>query len=227
MARTDGMAWGARFPGLRQNGPMPQSRSPQEYVVGLDHTVVLAARRRMLAAVRASAWAGTIGGALILLLAAGLAGFLGGSALLVASFIAVPGVILLVSERRQFARLRELRATWNAHRIPDVAMRMSPQGLTLSIDVAAEHVFLPWAAVAGFQVRPYRGKRMLMLDLAPGVGPRSPGVEGLDHPDVQRVLTQEVLGLRGIRFAEETLTRPISDIDQAAAYLTQGRVRVH
>lgn len=210
---------------------MLRDQTSQEYVVGLDREVVLAARATTLRLLRVSSWTGLVGGALILglgvLMAVLLTGpmAVGPGGLLMAALIAVPGVILLFNERGKLARIRELNAAWSAHPIPPAAMRMSAQGLTVSIDAAADHVFLPWPAVAGLRVRPFRGKRLLMVDLVPGA-PGAPGVRGLDQPDVRRVLDKKVMGVRGIRFAVETLTRPLSEIDQAAAHYTQGRVRV-
>ncbi|MQA97168.1 MAG: hypothetical protein GEV11_21935 [Streptosporangiales bacterium] len=202
----------------------------QEYVVEVDQDVVAAARVRTLRLLRISAWTGVVGGGLILVLAGVMAalatGPLGGTGFMLAALMAVPGVILLASERKKFARIRELQATWERYGLPDVAMRMSAQGLRISVDTAPDHVFLPWLAVAGFHVRTWRGQQLLMLGLAPGVTPASPGVIGLDHPDVQRVLSRKVLGVKGLRFAVPTLRRPLPEIDQAAAYFTQGRVRI-
>jgi hypothetical protein len=106
-------------------------------------------------------------------------------------------------------------------------MRISADGLRCSIDAAPDSLFLPWHAIAGFHRRRWRGRWSLVLDLAPGVTAATPGVVGLDHPDVQRVLQRKVLGIRGLRFAVNSLRQPVGEIDQALAYFSNGRVRIH
>ncbi|WP_157978540.1 MULTISPECIES: hypothetical protein [Nocardia] len=66
-----------------------------------------------------------------------------------------------------------------------------------------------------------------MVDLMSGVGVSTAGVHGLDHPEAQTMLRKRVHGTTGLRTAVRILTQPISAIDQAAAYFTAGRVRVH
>lgn len=208
---------------------MLREQHQQEYVVEVDQDAVLAARNRVLRTLRVSAWIGVLGGGALLLLAGVFAGFFAGrvdGALVWAAFLATPGLVLAISEGRRFARIRGLQATWRRTGVPQVAMRLSAQGLALGIDAAPEHVFLPWPAVAGLRVQRSYGQSLLMIDLAPGVTPASPGVSGLGHPDVQAVLRKKVLGVRGLRVAVRTLRRPLQEIDQAAAYFTQGRVRL-
>ena len=67
--------------------------------------------------------------------------------------------------------------------------------------------------------------RLRKLWKATGIPPVA-GVTGLDHPDVQHVLSSSVLGATGLRFSVCTLRRPLADIDRAPAHLSGGRVRI-
>lgn len=137
------------------------------------------------------------------------------------------GLSLFVGSLADFVAARRLRELWNAMDVPAVAMRMSAQGLLCSTSNPTDQLFLPWPVVTGFQLKRWRRQRFLVLGLAPGVTPSTPGVSGLDHPDVQRVLHRKEFGIKGIRFAVSTLRPPIEEIDQALAHFTQGRVRIH
>ncbi|MFI9507923.1 hypothetical protein [Nocardia sp. NPDC052566] len=73
----------------------------------------------------------------------------------------------------------------------------------------------------------WRGQELLVVDLLPGVDAHTPCVVGLDHPDVQRMMSKRLHGATGLRTATRILDQPPSAIDHAAAYFTGGRVRVH
>ncbi|MBC6466310.1 hypothetical protein [Actinomadura alba] len=198
----------------------------------MDRDVVLAARSRTLRARRISTWPMAVGGALIVAIAVLLGVELvsdgdGAGAFAWAALQGLPGVVLLVGASREFAAVRRLRELWNTTEVPAVAMRMSARGLRCSIDMTPDELFFPWSAVTGFQLRTWRGQRFLVLALAPGVTASTPGVSGLDHPDVERVLHRKVFGIKGIRFAVSTLRRPAEEIDQALTHFSEGRVRIH
>lgn len=194
-----------------------------EFVVEVDQEAVRRARATMLRRQTLSGWfslvgAGVLAGlAVVLSQSAGVAGLLG---LVAAILVGFNGVWALLAARR-------LRAAWAARPVAPVAMRISPGGLRLSIDAAPDSIFLPWPAVQGFHRINRLGEQVLVLDLTPGVTPASPGVTGLDHPDVQRVLARRTQGTRGLRFAARVLRQPPGTIDQALAACTGGRVRVH
>ncbi|GAB4055235.1 hypothetical protein [Catellatospora paridis] len=197
-------------------------RTVDEFTVEVDQDAVLRARTMTLRALTSSAWVGLVGAGLIAGLAAVMLAIAGPLGLI----NAVPAVLLGASGARSLRRVRELRALWAGQGVAPVAMRLSAAGLRLSIDAAPDSIFLPWAAVQGMRLVRRLGQQVLVVELAPGVGPGSPGVTGLEHPDVQRVLNRKVLGVRGLRTAVRVLRQPVSAIDQALAGFTDGRVRV-
>ncbi|MBF9073541.1 hypothetical protein [Streptacidiphilus fuscans] len=197
-----------------------------EYVVEVDTESVARARRATIRALNISAWTGVVGGGIICAIpfAAGITlGWRNSSALLL---FLLPGLILASSSSRQFTAARRLRRTWAADGIPPVAMRISATGLSCTFSTAP--LFLPWPALAGLRVNHQaRGGPVIVLDLADGVTAATPGVVGLDHPDIQRALRSKVLGMRGLWLSVRTLRRPLPEIDAALAHFTNGRVRIH
>ncbi|NJC85737.1 hypothetical protein [Planosporangium mesophilum] len=205
----------------------PGQASMPDYIVEIDQAVVSRARVVTLRALVTSAWTGLAGGVLIVALTLATALAFRSGADFALLLMAIPGVILCADGGRRLATVRRLRKFWETAGVPPVAMRITADGLRLSLDAASDSVFLPWYAVAGFHLARWRGQRFLVLDLGPGVTATTPGVVGLDHPDIQRVLRRKVLGIKGIRFAVRTLRRPVEEIDQVLAYATNGRVRVY
>lgn len=199
-----------------------ENTAVDEFVVEIDQDAVKQARMRMLRATALSAWVSLVGAGIIAGLTAGLLTIAGPVGLLNAA----PALLLGWSGAHSLRRRRNLRATWAGQGVAPVAMRLSGAGLRLSIDAAPDSIFLPWSTVQGFRLVSRRGQQLLVVDLAPGVGPGSPGVTGLEHPDVQRVLNSKVLGIKGLRTAVRVLRQPVSAIDQALAGHTGGRVRV-
>ncbi len=199
-----------------------ENMAVDEFTVEVDQDAVRRARTTTLRALTSSAWVTLVGAGVI----AGLTVVLVSLAGPVGLVNAVPAVLLGASGTRSLRKVRELRALWAAQGVTPVAMRMSPAGLRLSIDAAPDSIFLPWAAVQGMRLVSRLGRQILVVDLAPGVGPGSPGVTGLEHPDVQRVLNHKVMGVKGLRTAVRVLRQPVPAIDQALAGYTGGRVRV-
>ncbi|WUA07900.1 hypothetical protein OG225_38570 [Nocardia sp. NBC_01377] len=128
---------------------------------------------------------------------------------------------------RRLRAFRQLRDTWRAGGIPPWAMRMSGHGLEINSDADSESVFLPWGTVQGFRSHQWRRQHFIVVDIFPGVDAKTPGVIGLEAPDVQRALRKHIFGTKGLRFALRNLDQPVSAVDHAAAYFTAGRVRVH
>ena len=193
-----------------------------EFVVEVDQLAVQRARTTMLRATTVSAWANLVGAGII----AGLSAVLLGLASPVGPLYAAAALLLGMSGARSLRNLRNLRAAWAGLGVAPVAMRMSGAGLRLSTDAAPDSIFLPWSTVQGLRLVGRGGHQVLVVDFAPGVGVGSPGVAGLEHPDVQRVLNRKVLGVKGLRTAVAVLNQPVSAIDQALAHYTGGRVRV-
>ncbi|MFI5719821.1 hypothetical protein [Nocardia sp. NPDC051750] len=122
---------------------------------------------------------------------------------------------------------RRLRDKWAAEGICRNAMRLSANGLRLSLDGAPDSIFLPWDTVQGLRLHRWRGQELLVVDLIPGAGVSTAGVHGLDHSEAQSMLRKRTHGTTGLRTAVRILAQPMSAIDRAAAYFTAGRVRVH
>jgi hypothetical protein len=194
-----------------------------EYVVETDQDAVLRARAVTIRAKTVSAVVYLVGAGLITCAAVGLTAVAGATNWL--GF--VPAVMLCFAGAQNLRAARSLRAVWTEYGVVPVAMRLSPAGLRMSIDAAPDSVFLPWETVRGFHRHRRRGRQLLVLDLMPGVMATTPGVTGLGHPDVQRVLHHKVFGVKGLRVAVEVLRQPVAAIDQKLAAFTGGRVRVH
>ncbi|MFI6171038.1 hypothetical protein ACIBCN_29960 [Nocardia sp. NPDC051052] len=135
--------------------------------------------------------------------------------------------VFLFGAQRTLRNRRRLRDKWAAEGICSHAMRLSANGLRLSLDGAPDSIFLPWGTVQGLRVHRWRGQQLLVVDLIPGVGDSTSGVHGLDHPEAQMMLRKRTHGTTGLQTAVRILAPPMSDIDRAAAYFTAGRVRVH
>ncbi|MEV0702138.1 hypothetical protein AB0I53_30070 [Saccharopolyspora sp. NPDC050389] len=203
---------------------MDQERNAvTELVVEVDARTVAQGRTIVLRSRRTSAWTTSIAAGIITGLGVGGALTLPAN-WLVMLMIAFPGLLLALDAGRQFAATRRLRETWQRAGIPAVAMRISAAGLHCSNE-AAPAVFLPWPAVAGIHLKRRLGQPMLVLELAPGTTAATPGVVGLDHPDVQRALRTKTLGVRGLWFGVRSLRQPLEEIDRAFAHFTNGRVR--
>jgi hypothetical protein len=196
----------------------------RDYVVEIDQDKLLKARRRVLRSLTAAGVTGLVGAGLILALAGGFALSLDAPVLLLNHH---PAVILGAGGLGNLRRVRKLRAHWTQLPPPPVAMRLSERGLRMSIDAAPESVFLPWPAVVGFRRKRRLGRVQLVLDVAPGTSAATPGAEGLDHPDVQRVLRRRVQGMKGLRTSVRILRQPVGEIDAALAHFSGGRVRIH
>ncbi|MEV0710375.1 hypothetical protein [Nocardia aurea] len=194
-----------------------------EFVVGVDTAAVQAARRRTLRLATVSVVVESAGAVVISALAvfmvwlAGPIGFV--------QFAVVP--FFVFGALRTLRNRRRLRDKWAAEGVVPTAMRLSANGLRLSLDGAPDSVFLPWDTLRGLRVHRWRGQQLLVVDLMSGVDVSTVGVHGLDHPEAQTMLRKRVHGTTGLRTAVRILTQPISAIDQAAAYFTAGRVRVH
>lgn len=111
--------------------------------------------------------------------------------------------------------------------MPPWAMRLSGFGVEMKSDATPESVFLPWGTVQGFRLHRWRRQHFVVIDIFPGVDARTPGVVGLENPDVQNALNKHIFGTKGLRFALSNLDQPVSAVDHAVAYFTAGRVRVH
>ncbi|MEV0054637.1 hypothetical protein AB0H34_29530 [Saccharopolyspora shandongensis] len=194
-----------------------------EFVVEIDAGTVARGRTVILRSRRASAWTSSIAAGIIIGLGGGVAlAFPDNWPLML--LIALPGVFLALEAGRQFTAVRRLQEAWRQAGIPAVAMRISATGLHCSNE-AAPAVFLPWPAIAGIHLKRRLGQQMLVLELAPGTTATTPGVVGLDHPDVQRALRKKTLGVRGLWFGVRPLRQPLEQIDRAFAHFTGGRLR--
>ncbi|GLY92353.1 hypothetical protein [Actinoallomurus iriomotensis] len=190
-----------------------------EFVVEADPDAVARTRAALLRSKRGSAWSSAVGGCLILGIAIGataIAGF--GLVSLPMAGVGVAGLILVADARRQFTAVRRMRATWTAIGVPPEVLLLSPAGLRFRVDIAPEPCFLPWSKVAKVGLR---GGRSLTVALAPGVTAATPGVSGLDQPEVRRALRR-----RELRFPLSSLRRPPEEIDRALTAFTAGRLRL-
>jgi len=194
-----------------------------EFVVEVDQAKVRAARRRVLRLHGVSAWASLIGAVLIAGLTVPLL-FLGAD--YVVLWLLFPVLIFLFDGTRKLSKVRRVRRMFDERGVAPTAMRISGAGLRCGIDAAPDSIFLPWSAVAGFLLRKYFGREILVLVMMPGVGPGTPGVEGLNHPDVKAVLGRKVHGVVGPRFAVAVLRRSVPEISQALFHYSGGRVWV-
>jgi hypothetical protein len=126
------------------------------------------------------------------------------------------------SYQRTVARLRR------APGAGDRALCLTAAGIRTGTDRAPDAIFVPWPLVTGFRVATWRqGRRripLLVMQLAPGAA-TAPDVEGLDLPDVRRMLRPPPRGLGGIALAS-SLLEPLSALDEALRERTDGRVGI-
>lgn len=191
-----------------------------EFVVEADPDVVARTRAVLLRSKRGSAWSTAVGGCLILAIAIGTTAITGfGLVSLPMAGLVVAGLILVADARRQFTAVRRMQATWTAIGIPPEVLHLSAAGLRCRVDIAPEPCFLPWSSVAKVSLH---GGRLFAVELAPGVTSATPGVSGLDQPEVRRALRR-----RELRFPLSSLRRPPEEIDRALTAFTAGRLRIH
>ena len=106
-------------------------------------------------------------------------------------------------------------------------MRISTEGVWSNVDTVREGLFLPWNAIVGFRVKRRVGEQLLFIDLADNVTPQTPGVIGLDHPDVQRALRTRVLfGIKGLRVNVRSIGQPLGEVNHALSYFGNGKVQI-
>lgn len=212
---------GAEFP-AGSEFPAAEFVVGSEFVVEVDQIKLLRAQRRALRLQSSSAWVSLVGAALIAGLAVPLL-FL--SAYHLVPLILLPALLFLYDGVRKLRRIRTARGLLSERGMAAVALRISATGLRCGID-AVDSIVLPWAALAGVRLHTYLGQQALVLELAPGVGADTPGVEGLDHPDVRAVLRRKVHGAIGPRYAVAVLRRSVPEISQALFHYSGGRVWV-
>ncbi|MEV6772299.1 hypothetical protein AB0N05_27075 [Nocardia sp. NPDC051030] len=193
-----------------------------EFVVGVDTAAVQRSRERGLWWKAFSArfqLATALGMSALAALMVYLAGPIGLMQFLPAAIFGYVGV-------RDLRRLRRQRESLRAAALPEVAMRLSANGLAVGTDAGPDSVFLPWDTVRGLRLHSWLRQELLVIDLFPEVTADTPGVRGLDREDIQAILRTPVHGTTGLRTATKVLTQPVSAIDEAAAHFTGGRVRV-
>lgn len=139
---------------------------------------------------------------------------------------AVVVILFAYSGIRKLRGIAALRRMWQSAGVVAEAMRLSTAGVRIGVDNASDSVFLPWDTVLGFRVHRWRGKQLLVVDLAPQVDAETPGVEGLGQPAVQLMLNRRIHGTAGLRTSVGIFDQPLQAIDHASASFTAGRVRV-
>ncbi|MGW1992032.1 hypothetical protein [Embleya sp. NPDC001921] len=203
---------------------------PSEYAVAIDHAWLARSRAKILRAHRAGAWVTLSGGALIVMmpLVAVLGLGLPFAAVYPLLLSWVSGPLLIVAGRSQLLEVRRRRATWEANGLPPVAMRMSAEGVWCTTNSLLGPFLVPWSALAGVRLVRRFGRSGLVLDLAAGVTATSPGVVvELPAGARERRARARMFRAKGmLGIPEKALRSPISDIDQAFARFTEGRVRV-
>ncbi|WP_406300522.1 hypothetical protein OG948_37875 (plasmid) [Embleya sp. NBC_00888] len=205
----------------------PQS---SEYAVEIDHAWLVRSRATILRAHRVGAWVTVSGGVLIVVLPLVAVFGLGLPFATVYPLLlsSVSGALLIVAGRSQFLEVRRRRATWEASGLPPVAIRMSAEGVWCATNSLLGPFLVPWSALAGVRVVRRFGRAALVLDLAAGVTATSPGVV-VELPTGARERRAKARMFRAkgmLGIPEEALRSPISDIDQAFARFTEGRLRV-
>lgn len=210
---------------------MPVTQQPvptQTFVVGLDRAEVLRRRATVRRTQVFGIWVTGVGFAIMAGFVLGMAiGFdLGGGMWWFAILIVVSMLPLLFSVEQSRRRLAASKKWFAGAELPPWAMRMSSQALELGCEGAPMPVVLPWQAVQGFKQRRRFGQPVLELVLAPGVGPGTPGVSGLEQPAAASALTPskmvKPIGFYGVA----ALDQPLGAIDQALRSFSGGRVGV-
>ncbi|WP_433174501.1 hypothetical protein [Actinoallomurus sp. CA-150999] len=184
----------------------------------VDPEAVARTRAMQLRQRRVNGWIEAIGGGIIIGLAVATIFLAGFSQAWTLVGMGITGLILAGDAPKNFAARRRMAATWGAIGVPPEAMRLSREGLRCRIDAAPRPCFLPWSCVAAVHLK---NRFVLAVELAPGVTATTPGVSGLDQPEVRRVAHR-----RGLRFYLRFLRLTPEEIDQALAAFTDGRVRV-
>ena len=201
----------------------PESSAAPEFVVEVDQAKLLRAQRRVLRLQSSSAWVSLVGSAMIAGLSVPLLYL---SAYYLVPLMLLPALLFSYDGIRKLRRIRRARQLLGERGTASVAMRISAAGLRCGIDAVSDWIVLPWSALAGVRLHTYFGRQSLVLELAPGVGIDTPGVEGLDHPDVRAVLRRRVHGAIGPRYAVGVLRRSVPEISQALFHYSGGRVWV-
>jgi hypothetical protein len=170
---------------------------------------------------------------------AGLAGAGGALALLVATDTATEGLSEGHQRRLLLTGLVTVvlggvlaalwcRAVWRIRRAPGagpIAMRLSATGLRTGTALGPDAIFVPWDLVAGFHETTIGPRRVRLLVLELVAGATGPS-EGLDRPEVRRMLRPPPRGVGGIAWATASLRQPLPVIDEALRARTAGRVRI-
>lgn len=199
---------------------------PQPFVVRLDRATVIAKRAGARRANRVSLGISIVGGVILLALGVlSLAWALTSDGSLVLGLIGVAGLAFLGGAVAQARVLRRARPWYEATDLPDEIIRMTPDGMQLGSESAAEPVWLPWPAVAGFRYGQSFGQPILTLLLTPGVTPATPGVRGLDQPEVASAFGPG-RRRRGIFYGLAALDQSVEAIDAAMRSFTNGRAGV-
>jgi hypothetical protein len=199
-----------------------------EFVVGVDREQVAKARTTALRARLWSAWLRVFGGVLVMaipLLTLGLVPELAEQWQMLV-LMGFPGAVFLLSSAREFSVMRRQRQTWAARGIPEVAMRLSAEGMQFNIELTQTSVFLPWFAVVGVRLKHKLGKPLLVVELAPGVDATTPGVKGFNDPALQRMVLARKPKHRVLWASVRVLRQPLEAIDEAFAHFTGGRLRI-
>ncbi|MEU0839022.1 hypothetical protein ABZ370_06070 [Streptomyces sp. NPDC005962] len=206
----------------------------QEYVVTTDPGAVARMRAASLRSLPWSAWSGVVGSVFMLVVMVGTVYFVYTTAVHATTTLLITLLMItcfvpiyLRDSTRRFAALRRLKQTWAVKEISPVAMRVTDEGLWCVVDAAPEPVFLPWAAVANVQVKGRGRLSVLLVALAPGA-PTTPGVSGLNQPEVKSRTRRNRKGVSRLHLAVHSPLQPVSEseIDQALGHFSGGRVRV-
>ncbi|MBI0296264.1 hypothetical protein JBE04_17790 [Streptomyces sp. PRKS01-29] len=206
---------------------MHEGQGRQEYVVTSDPEAVSRVRASLLRTLPVAAWAGVVGAAVIVAAMPLLLVTLGPStSQLWVLVFAWPAVFFLYDAKCRFAALRRLKRTWAVKDVSPEAMRLSPEGLRCTIDAAPDPVLLPWSAIARVRITG-QGLSSVRIDLTPGVSATTPGVSGLEQPEVRTRTRRTWKGRTRLRFAVYALREPLSEIDQALGRFSNGRISVH
>ena len=206
---------------------MSQGNGDVEYVVGADESAALRMRAETLGTLERwtsiSVGVAVFAPCLALLLVVGGGGWVSDAtrlaSVVVAAVVTPAGAIAArrgIEQARRFA---------DAPGAGSVAMRLTGHGVRCGTDMAPDSIFLPWAVVTGARREDVRGLDLLILEVDPAPT-GTPGVDGLDTPEVQRMLRPKPRGLGGIGFATSVLRRPVAEIDEALGRFTDGRVLV-
>lgn len=108
---------------------------------------------------------------------------------------------------------------------PDVAMRLTADGLRIGTDGVTTVASYPWHLVQALRCRTVHGELRLVVELLPGVTPDLALTIGVEEVDpVPRFW--RAFGRRGPRFVADTLAVPLPVLDTAVRHYSAGRVGV-